>query len=130
MAIRTRTDLSYGLDGPPAPLGVVARVQTVGGRQFEFETFLKDQWGPALKKAGVPRYVVQEVVMGGEMGEYYSFTAIPSFASLDAGHPIMRALGQAEYASLLGKMGATIRSVEREVMKLDEELSFDTTAAK
>jgi hypothetical protein len=124
MAIRTRADLGYGLDGPSPTLGVVARVQTVGGRQFEFEGFLKDQWAPALKQAGVPGYFVHEVLMGGELGEYYTFTPIQNFAALDAGHPIMKSLGQAGYASLLGKMGLTIRSVEREVYKYDAELSF------
>lgn len=126
-AYRTRADLSYGLDGAVPKMGVLARVLTVAGRQFEFEGFLKTQWGPALKKAGVPMYVVQEIVLGGEMGEYYTFTPIDKFAALDAGHPIMRALGQPEYQSLIGKMGPSIRSVERSVIKLDEELSFDTT---
>jgi hypothetical protein len=131
LAIRTRPDLGFApaSGGPPATLGVVAHVLTVGGRQFDFEGFVKDQWAPALKKAAVPLYAVHEVVMGGEMGEYYTFTPIPNFATLDTGHPILKALGPAEYQALLGKMGATIRSVEREVMKLDEELSFDAKAA-
>jgi len=128
LAIRTRPDMGYGGGGPVPTLGVVAHVQTVAGRQFEFEAFLKDQWAPALKKAGVPLYGVHEVLVGGEMGEYYTFTPIPNFASLDSGHPILKALGQAEYQSLISKMGATLRSVEREVMKFDEELSFDNKA--
>jgi hypothetical protein len=66
--------------------------------------------------------------MGGEMGEFYTFTPIANLAALDAGHPIIGALGQAGYAALVTKMGLTIRSVEREVMKLDEELSFGPKA--
>ena len=79
LAIRMRADLSFGTgSGGPAPtLGVVAHVQTVAGRQFDFEGFLKDQWGPALKKAGVPLYSVHEVLVGGEMGEYYTVHANP-----------------------------------------------------
>jgi hypothetical protein len=124
--LRVHPELSFGLDGPMQKLGVLTHVKTVPGRQFEFEALLKDGWMPALKKAAVPGYVVDEVVMGGGMGEYYTFTAIPNYASLDAGHPIVKALGQADYQALVTKMGVTLQSVEREVIKLDEELSFDT----
>ncbi len=124
--LREHGELSFGLDGPMPKLGVLTHVKTVPGRQFEFEALLKDGWVPALKKAAVPGYVVDEVVMGGAMGEYYTFTAIPNYASLDAGHPIMKALGQADYQALVTKMGVTLQSVERTVIKLDDELSFDT----
>jgi hypothetical protein len=110
-------------------LGVLSHVMTVPGRQFDFEGILKDQWVAGLKKANVPSYVVDEVVMGGAMGEYYTFTPTANYAPLDAGHPIMKSLSQADYQALVSKMGATLKSVEREVIKFDDELSFDTKTA-
>jgi hypothetical protein len=126
--LRRRDDLSFGLDGGPQKLGVLAHVHTVPGRQSDWDALLKDQWAPALKKAGVSLYAVHEVVMGGAMGEYYTFTPIPNFAALDSGHPIMKTLGPAEYQALATKMGATLQNVEREVIKLDDGLSFDSKA--
>jgi hypothetical protein len=130
--LRRRDDLSFGLDGGPQKLGVLAHVHTVPGRQSEYDSLLKDQWTPALKKAGVALYAVHEVVMGGAMGEYYTFTPITNYAMLDAGHPIMKSLGPAEFQALSSKMGGTLQDVTREVIKLDDDLSFSakTTTTK
>jgi hypothetical protein len=128
-ALRLRTDLSYGLDSGSAPkMGILAHVQVVPGKQQAFEGLLKSDWLPGLQKAHVALYAVYEVQMGGNMGEYYTFTPIDNFAALDAGHPIMRALTAAQYTLLSGKMGATQSQVERSITKLDEDLSFGAPA--
>jgi len=126
-ALRLRTDLSYGLDAKEPPkMGILAHVQVAPGKQAAYEGSIKSDWIPALKKANVSLYAVYEVLLGGNMGEYYSFTPIDKFAALDAGHPIMKALTPAHYNLLATKMGANLSSVERSITKLDEDLSFGT----
>ena len=125
VALRLRTDLSYGLDSaPPSKMGILAHVQVAPGKQAAYEGLIKSDWIPALKKADVALYGVYEVLLGGNMGEYYTFTPIDKFAALDAGHPIMKGMTPAQYSVLSSKMGANLSQVERSITKLDEDLSF------
>jgi hypothetical protein len=126
-ALRDRADLGYRTEGGAMPkLGVLASVEVITGRQPEFETILKNEWAPALKKAGVPSYSVSQVMLGGAITEYYTFTPLENFAQLDKGHPIQQSLGEAGMNQLLAKMGATIHHAERIVIRYDDELSFRT----
>jgi hypothetical protein len=126
-ALRDRPDLGLKSDGTPmAKLGVLASVEVMPGRATEFETILKNEWTPALKKAGVPAYGVSQVVFGGSAGQYYTFTPIENYAQLDAGHPITKAIGEAGMNRLVAKMGNSTRSVERFIIRYDDELSFKT----
>jgi hypothetical protein len=124
-ALRSRPELGFVADESFKPkLGILAHVQVIPGKQAAFEALLKNEWAPAIRKAGVPLYGVYEVMLGGNMGEYYTFTPIDNFAAIDAGHPILRSLGQAQYNLLVAKVGALVSQVERSVTKLDEDLSF------
>jgi hypothetical protein len=124
-ALRVRPELGYVADQAARPkMGVLAHIQVIPGKQAAFESLLKTEWAPLLKKAGVPLYGVYEVALGGNMGEYYTFTPIENFATLDAGHPIMKVVTKAQYDILLGKIGAVVSQVERTVTKLDEDLTY------
>jgi hypothetical protein len=124
-ALRGRPDLGYRSDATAMPkLGILASVEVNPGQQQEWENFVKNDWGPALKKGGAPSYSVNQVVFGGSIGEYYTFTPIPSFAELDKGHPIQRTMGEEAMNRLIAKVGPSIHRVERFVIRYDEELSF------
>jgi hypothetical protein len=126
-ALRERPDLGHKTEGSPmSKLGVLASVEVVPGRATEFETILKNEWTPALKKAGVATYSVSQVVFGGSAGQYYTFTPIENFAQLDKGHPIVNSIGEAGMNKLIAKMGPSTRSVERWIIRYDAELSFRT----
>jgi hypothetical protein len=126
-ALRDRPDLGLKTEGSPmAKLGVLAEVEVVPGRTTEFETILKNEWTPALKKAGVANYGVSQVVFGGSAGQYYTFTPIENFAQLDKGHPIVQSIGEAGMNRLIAKMGNSTRSVERYIIRYNDELSFRT----
>jgi hypothetical protein len=126
-ALRDRPDLGLKTEGAPmAKLGVLASVEVVPGRANEFETILKNEWTPALKKAGVANYGVSQVVYGGSMGQYYTFTPLENYAQLDKGHPIQQSIGEAGMNRIVAKMSNSTRSVERFIIRFDEELSFKT----
>jgi hypothetical protein len=126
--LRPRPDLGYRSEAAgndmPSKLGVLADVQVVPGRQPDFEAILKTEWAPGLKKANVPSYTVSEVLFGGGIGQYYTFTPIANFAALEKGHPIQQSLGEAGLNRLMAKMGPSIRHAERIIIRYDEELSF------
>jgi hypothetical protein len=123
-ATRLRTDLGFDTPAVEPKLGVLAHVYTLPGKQAEYESALKSDWVPGLRKAGVSVYTVHEVVMGGEMGEFYTFTPIDNLAALDGGHPIRRGLGESAYNAVLAKIAPTVRTVERTVIRRDPDLSF------
>jgi hypothetical protein len=126
--IRSRPDLGYQSEGTastsPPKLGVLADVEVMAGRQADFEAILKTEWAPGLKKANIPSYSVSEVMFGGAIGQYYTFTPLTNFAQLEKGHPIQQALGEAGLNRLMAKMGPSIRRAERIIIRYDEELSF------
>jgi hypothetical protein len=126
-ALRDRPDLGLKTEGTPrSKLGVLAAVEVVPGRATEWEAILKNEWTPALKKAGVANYGVSQVVFGGSAGMYYTFTPLENYAQLDKGHPITQAIGEAGMNKILAKMSNSTRSVERFIIRYDEELSFRT----
>lgn len=129
-ALRGRPDLGYkGAEGQPMPkLGVLASVEVSNGRMMEYESLLKTEWVPALKKAGVPMYSVSQVVFGGSISEYFTFTPIENYAQLDKGHPITQSLGEAGVNKLMARLGASVHRAERMIIRYDEELSFRTKA--
>jgi len=123
-AMRRRADLSFGSDAADPKLGVLAHVYTMPGKQAEYEGVLKSEWMPGLKSAGVPLYASYEVVMGGEVGEYYTFVPIENLTALDRGHPILRSVGADAYEAMLAKFATSIRTIERTVIRRDDALSF------
>jgi len=130
--LRPRPDLGYRNESAgndmPSKLGVLADVQVVPGRQPDFEAILKAEWAPGLKKANVPSYSVSEVLFGGGIGQYYTFTPIANFAALEKGHPIQQSLGETGLNRLMAKMGPSIRHAERIIIRYDEDLSFKASA--
>jgi hypothetical protein len=131
--LRTRPDLGYQTEASsastmPPKLGVLAEVEVAMGKQPDFESILKAEWVPALKKANIPSYMVTETMMGGPIGQYHTFTPITNFAQLEKGHPVQQALGEAAFTKLMARMGPNIRRAERTIIRYDEELSFRGTA--
>ncbi len=127
-ALRARPDLSYQdkLTWPPK-LAVVAWVDVAQGRNAEYETFLKNDWVPAMKKADVAGYLVSQTVFGGNVNQYVTLTIHDTFADIDKGAPVTRALG-AEGASKLGqKVAGIVTRVERSIARYNPELSFAPT---
>jgi hypothetical protein len=131
--VKARPDLGYRDESASASnnmpkLGVLADVEVQPGKQPDFEAIIKAEWVPGLKKANVMSYSVSEVVFGGAIGEYYTFTPIANFAALEKGHPIQQSLGEAGLNRLMAKMGPNIRHAERFIIRYDEELSFKMPA--
>lgn len=126
-ALRMRPDLGYKPEGVPMPkLAILASVEVVSGRTMEYEGLLKTDWAPALKKAGVPMYLVSQVVMGGSVSEYYTLTPLENYGQLDKGHPIQQTLGETGLNKLMARMGPSVHHAERSIIRYDEELSFKT----
>jgi len=126
--VRSRPDLGFGTRPASLKLGILTTVTVQNGRNAEFESFLKTDVVPALKKANVSYYVVTQTVYGGDSNQYRSVIAINDFAELAKGHPLERALGADGMAKLLQKTASFVARVERTIVRHIDDLSFGPTS--
>ena len=127
-ALRTRPDLSFVTEGagrPPMAILTVVHVQPT--KMLEFESFIKGEWIPAIKKGGAKGYTVVQVMYGGGSTEFHTLVGIDKYADL-ASHPVTRALGEDGVNKMMAKAGAFASSIERTVIRMDPELSFEVKA--
>jgi len=123
--IRTRPDLSFEAPhtGPPK-LAVVTSVHVAPNRNTEFENYLKNDYAPAMKQAGVT-YLVAQTIFGGDANEYITLTMRESFTDLDKGPVLVQALGAEGAQKLLQKLPAgVVVHVERSLSRFVPELSI------
>jgi len=128
--IRTRPDLSYVAD-PAAPqpkLLILTTVDVAADKIAEFEAFIKSDWIPALKSGGGKSYRVSQVVYGGSTMQYHTLVGMDTFADIGKGHPVTRALGEDGMIKLLSRVGSFTRQVDRTIIRLDPDLTFEVKA--
>ena len=123
--IRTRPDLSFAAErtGPPK-LAVVQFVHVAPNRNNDYENFLKNDFVPVMKQAGVT-YLVSQTIFGGNGNEYITLTMRDTFADLDKGPVLVQALGQEGAQKLMQKMPAgALVQLERSITRFVPELSI------
>lgn len=124
-AIRTRPDLSYMADPAAQPkMAILTTVDVKADSLLKFESFLKGEWIPALKKGGGKHYAVSQVVYGGSTTEYMTLVGADSFAEIGKGHPVTTALGEEGLVKLMATSGGFANKIERTIIRLDPDLSF------
>lgn len=123
--IRTRPDLSFAAQRTAAPkLAVVHFVQVAPNRNDEYENFLKNDYLPVMKQAGVT-YLVSQTIFGGNANEYITLTMRDSFADLDKGPIHIQTLGQEAGQKLMQKLPAgAVVHLERSITRFVPELSI------
>jgi hypothetical protein len=121
-----RPDMSYATEmaGPPN-LAVVNSFHVAPGRTGEFESFVRNELLPVIRRSDVAGYWTQRTVFGGDPNEYFTLTLYPNFADLDRGPPLVRVLGREGAAELNRKLapGVVLRQ-ERMVVRFVPELSY------
>lgn len=123
--IRTRPDLSFAAQRTGTPkLAVVTFVHVAPNRNDDYENFLKNDYVPVMKQAGVT-YLVSQTIFGGNGNEYITLTMRDSFADLDKGPVIIQALGPEGAQKLMQKAPAgAVVQLERSITRFVPELSI------
>ena len=123
--IRTRPDLSFATQRTGAPkLAVVHSVHVAPNRNSDYENYLKNDFVPVMKQAGVT-YLVSQTIFGGDGNEYVTLTMRDSFADLDKGPVLIQALGAEAAQKLVEKMPAgAVVHLERSIARFVPELSI------
>ena len=123
--IRTRPDLSFATQRTGAPkLAVVHSVHVAPDRNSDYENYLKNDFVPVMKQAGVT-YLVSQTIFGEDANEYVTLTMRDSFADLDKGPVLVQALGPEGAQKLMQKLPAgTVVHLERSIARFVPELSI------
>jgi hypothetical protein len=123
--VRARPDLSFATQRTGAPkLAVVHSVHVAANRNGEYEDYLKNDFVPAMKQAGVT-YLVYQTLFGGDANEYVTLTMRDSFADLDKGPVLVQALGAEAAQKLMQKMPAgAVVHLERSIARFVPDLSI------
>ena len=123
--IRTRPDLSFAAQRTGTPkLAVLNFVHVAPNRNNDFESYLRNDFVPVMKQAGVT-YLVSQTIFGGNGDEYITLTMRDSFADLDKGPVHVQALGQEGAQRLVQKIPAgAVVHLERSIARFVPELSI------
>jgi hypothetical protein len=123
--LQTRPDLSFAAQrtGPPK-LAIVHFVHVAPNRNADYENYLKNDFVPVMKQAGVT-YLVYQTIFGGNSNEFVTLTMRDSFADLDKGPVLRQALGPEAAQKLLQKLPAgAVGHIERSIARFVPELSI------
>jgi hypothetical protein len=111
------------------PLAVVTTIQLLPGRGQEFASMTASDFLPALKKAGVTDYWVFATSFGGPPGQRTIVAPISKWADLDAGNPLVRALGAEAAQKVNLKRVQLSTGADQTVVSFVPDLSFGAPAA-
>jgi hypothetical protein len=81
---------------------------------------------PAMKKADVIGYFLNQTMFGGDGYGYTSVVFLDSFADLGKGSRFVRALGPEGAAKLSSKFAGLIAHQERVIVRFNTDLSFSS----
>jgi hypothetical protein len=96
------------------------------GRMGDYRNYLINDLLPIQKQGQVKRFLVTQVVFGGDANEIRTATFAEKFADLDAGPAVVRVLGADGAAKLTQKVAGIVTSIQRSVYIRNEALSFRT----
>jgi hypothetical protein len=127
-AVVTRPDLSFGKMTEHPRLAVAFTTRVAPGREREYETFMKDDYLPVIKRSGMKALFVGQTLFGGNINEYVGLALIDNFADIDKGPPIRRVLNEAEAEALAKKLApGIVVGGTRSVVRYLPELSYMET---
>ena len=103
---------------------VLSLVHVTPGHNADYANYIKNDLLPIQKQGQVKRYLLNQVVFGGDPNEYRTASFMDKFADLDGGPATVRVLGPEGAAKLAQKTAGIVTSVERRVYLRNEALSF------
>ena len=125
---QTLPDLYIPRPTTDVPKLIISTITNVApGRTAEYESLMKNEVVPLLKKAGNKGFAVGRVAFGGDVNEYRVWMYADSFEDVEK---IRQALQAAGYGALAAKfVGITLHS-ERRILRYQPELSIRPAAQK
>jgi len=94
------------------------------GRMSDYLNWLRDDYRPALEKAGVARFQVWLPIFGAAAGEIVTTRMLENLAEIDAGAVLSRALSADEVRNIAAKSAALVTSSYTRIVRVRNDLSY------
>jgi hypothetical protein len=111
-------------DAPVGLYWVETRSQTVQEKMDDYLDWLKDEYRPALEKAGVAGFRVSIVVFGAAGGEIVSTRMLKDLAEIDGGSILTRALGDDRARAVSAKGAKLVLSTYTRILRVRTDLTY------
>jgi hypothetical protein len=110
-----------------APMGIYW-VQTntlvAPGKMGDYLNWLRNDYRPALVKAGVAGFQVSQPIFGAPAGEIVTMRMLRNLAEIDGGAVLSRALSDEESRAIAAKAGALVSSSTTRIVRMRTDLSY------
>jgi hypothetical protein len=93
------------------------------GKFPEYEAWLKNDWKPAMEKAGVTQVRVSRPIFGLPGGEIQTVRMLKDFAEIDAGPILNQKLGADAARALNAKTNGMVRATTNTLIRIRADLS-------
>ena len=120
---RQRTAI-YRDKGATGTLWMMTRTFLNPGEFPEYEAWLKNDYKPALEKAGVTQLRVSRPIFGLPAGEVQTVRLMKNFAEIDAGPILTQKLGAEGARALNAKTTGMVRATTITIIRVREDLSY------
>jgi hypothetical protein len=111
-------------DVPLSSYWIETRSRIAAGRMSEYVAWLKNDYRPALLKAGVAHFRVSQPIFGAESGEIVTMRMLESLKEIDRGAVLSRALSDDEARVITSKVAAVVVSSHTRIVRLRSDLSY------
>jgi hypothetical protein len=111
----------------PYPYALVTSIRLAAGRVPDFDAWMKNEYLPAMKKAEVKNFWVNQTVFGGDANERVTVRLMKNMAEIDRGPLTVRALGEEGSRKLMSRTAGIIDSVQYRIVRYRPDLSYDMT---
>lgn len=123
-------DVSIETPGDPGEWVQVAAYHLLPGKGVEFSAFLKSDYLPAMKKAGIANVWVSRPIFGGDSNLRIMVLPMHKMADIDLGPATTRALGADGAQKLNAKQSTMVASISRSIAHLRMDLSYTPAPPK
>jgi hypothetical protein len=125
----TELDIDYA-DGPTGIYWVETRMMLAPGKMGDYLTWIKNDYRPALEKAGVRRFHVSQPIFGAAAGEIVTMRMLKNLAEIDGGAVLSRALSNEEARDIAAKAAAIVSSSNTRIVRMRTDLSYSTASER
>jgi hypothetical protein len=121
-------DLSIS-KGPLGTLLMQNRTQVTAGKMPEYQNWLKNDYKPALEKAGVTGFRVSRPVFGVAGNQIETIRVMKNFAEIDGGQLLNQKLGADAARAVNAKSNGLVQSSRTTIIRVRPDLGIPPPAA-
>jgi hypothetical protein len=121
-----RTFPQHSIDGDdnaaPPELLLLQKVRVVAGREDDYESWVAEELMPVMRRSSLQGHTMSQGIFGDSPQNYYHAYPMASWATLDAGNPLLAVVGEEAYADMVDELDGIVESNELIVARIRRDL--------